>query len=211
MAKGSRITPFLLSSKCSDSNDEPQRPRSADNAARTSTSSIFPGLRKLETTGPDASLPTSSRQSTSSAQLLGPLLGSPPPHKSVAAALGANSAPIVTLKLTGPSFLDVVAKDSVTKQPVYIMETVRNSTNVYRLDSATNEAVKTATVQWPPTAAKGRSSGRSLQMHNGRWRDTEEFLKFGTLTNFLCVPVARSCRSTRRSVRGPSPLTFLPP
>ena len=109
----------------------------------------------------------------------------PPPHQPTAATLGVTTAPIVTLKLTGPSFLDVVAKDSDSKQPVYIMETVRDSTFIYRLDGASNQAVKAATVQWPPTVTKGRSSGRSIQMHNGRWHDSEEFLKFGTLTNFL--------------------------
>lgn len=34
-------------------------------------------------------------------------------------------------------------------------------------------------------------------MHDGRWRDTEEFLKFGALTNFLYVSHLHRARGPR--------------
>ncbi|KAI0684726.1 hypothetical protein BC835DRAFT_604735 [Cytidiella melzeri] len=182
MAKGgSRITPFVLSSKPRDPDiDEPQRPQSA-NSARMSTSSVFPSLSKLETASTDrphtterAGVLTLKRASSASGAATAATPSSSP-----------YGTPIVTLKLSGPSFLDVAVKDGVTKQPLYIMETVRGSTFVYRLDYNLNEAVKAATVQWPQRVTKKSNSGRTVQLHNGRWQDTEEFLKFGTLTNFM--------------------------
>jgi hypothetical protein len=201
MAKGgSRITPFLLNTKtkgtCSDDTRPPQSPTQA---RASSSSSVFPSLRKLETA-------TTDRPRTAP--------GSSGLSRAVSASAKTSSAtsssspygtPIVTLKLTGPSFLDVVAKDGVTKQPLYIMETVRDSTFVYRLDGASNEAVKAATVQWPQHITKKTNAGRTVQMHNGRWHDTEEFLKFGTLTNFLYVSPA--CPFLSRASRSGQKLT----
>ncbi|KAI0084888.1 hypothetical protein BDY19DRAFT_997289 [Irpex rosettiformis] len=188
MAKGgSRITPFLLSTKQPVDNnndhdiDDPQRPPQSSNPARMSTSSIFPSLRKLETNSTER--PQSApRPSTSRLTRNPSAVGAPSSSSSSSSPYGT---PIVTMKLAGPSFLDVTVKDGVTKQPLYILETIRDSTFVYRLDSQSNEAVKAATVQWPQRIPKRGNSGRTVQLHNGRWFDTEEFLKFGTLTNFL--------------------------
>ncbi|KAF9815581.1 hypothetical protein IEO21_04502 [Rhodonia placenta] len=106
---------------------------------------------------------------------------------SVAATSPTEQQPILTLKLSGPSFLDTVIRDTVSKQPLYIIETVRDLTSVYRLDSRLNEAGKAAAVQWPPsltTSAKGKGkSGKSVQMGSGSWRDAEDLLKTGALGN----------------------------
>ncbi|KAI0339874.1 hypothetical protein BDW22DRAFT_1431357 [Trametopsis cervina] len=181
MAKGgSLITPFLLAGKAADTGqdaDEPQRPHSS-NPSRMSTSAIFPSLRKLETTTTEST----PRPSMSGLSRSKSAAGS---STTVSGSSSPYGTPIVSLKLSGPSFLDVVVKDGVTKEPLYIMETVRSSTFLYRLDGRTHEALKAATVQWPQRVSKSRNSGRTVQMHNGRWHDTEEFLKFGTLTNFL--------------------------
>ena len=184
MAKGgSRITPFLLNTKTTGTGADNSRPPTSPTHARVSTSSsVFPSLKRLETvtTYRPRTAPSSSSGLTRAASVS----GKPSSSSSSSSPYGT---PIVTLKLTGPSFLDVVAKDGVTKQPLYIMETVRDSTFVYRLDGASNEAVKAAVVQWPQHITKKTNSGRTVQMHNGRWHDTDEFLKFGTLTNFLYV------------------------
>jgi len=41
-------------------------------------------------------------------------------------------SPILTLTLSAPSFLDVIIKDEFSGGPLYIMETYRNHTGIYR-------------------------------------------------------------------------------
>ncbi|KAH9935790.1 uncharacterized protein B0H18DRAFT_977319 [Fomitopsis serialis] len=112
----------------------------------------------------------------------------PTRSKSVATTrTAAEQAPLLTVKLSGPSFLDTVIRDTVTKDALYIVETSRDLTHVYRLDASRREAGKAASIQWPQTVSqsskgKGRS-GKSIQMSNGSWRDAEEFLKVGALGN----------------------------
>lgn len=103
----------------------------------------------------------------------------------------AEVPPLLTIKLSGPSFLDTIIRDTVTKDPLYIVETARDLTHVYRLDASHREAGKAASIQWPQTVSasskgKGRS-GKTIQMSNGSWRDTDEFLKAGPLGNLACV------------------------
>lgn len=103
----------------------------------------------------------------------------------------AEQPPLLTVKLSGPSFLDTVIRDTVTKEPLYIVETSRDLTHVYRLDASLKEVGKAASIQWPQTlsaSSKGKGrSGKTVQMNNGSWRDTEEFLKAGALGNLACV------------------------
>ncbi|KAJ2987011.1 hypothetical protein NUW54_g9556 [Trametes sanguinea] len=89
---------------------------------------------------------------------------------------------LLALKLSGSSFLDTVIRDDKTKDPIYILETVRELTHVYRLDYHRDEPVKAATIQWPihPVRVKGKT-GRSIQFGNGSWREAEELLKTGPL------------------------------
>jgi hypothetical protein len=181
MAKGSFITPFLLGSKsnCSTATQDDQ---AQANANRMSTSSRFPSLRRLETSHSDTSGSSSARPSS---------MGSKPTSRALngldvlgSSSGSSGSSALLTLKFTGPSYLDVVAKDHATKEPIYIIETVRDSTTIYRLERRTREAVKAACVQWPSSLIKGKTTGRTVQMGNGRWRDTEDFLKFGTLATY---------------------------
>lgn len=90
--------------------------------------------------------------------------------------------PLLVLKLSGSSYLDTIVRDDKTKDPVYILETVRELTNIYRLDHPRDEPVKAATVQWPlhPVRVKGKS-GRMIQFGNGSWREAEDLLKNGPL------------------------------
>ncbi|OJT01923.1 hypothetical protein TRAPUB_7612 [Trametes pubescens] len=90
--------------------------------------------------------------------------------------------PLLILKLSGSSYLDTIIRDDKSKDPVYILETVRELTNIYRLDHPRDEPVKAATVQWPlhPVRVKGKS-GRMIQFGNGSWREAEDLLKNGPL------------------------------
>ncbi|KAI0645806.1 hypothetical protein C8Q79DRAFT_1001315 [Trametes meyenii] len=90
--------------------------------------------------------------------------------------------PLLILKLSGSSFLDTIIRDDKTKDPLYILETTRELTNIYRLDHPRDEPVRAATVQWPlhPVRIKGKS-GRTIQFGNGSWREAEDLLKAGPL------------------------------
>ncbi|KAH9942355.1 uncharacterized protein BXZ73DRAFT_74628 [Epithele typhae] len=95
-----------------------------------------------------------------------------------------RSKALLTLKLSGSSFLDTVIRDDRTKDPLYILETSNDLTTIYRLDHPRDEPIKAATVQWPlhPVRVKGKS-GRTVQIGGGSWREAEEFLKSGPLGN----------------------------
>ena len=153
-----------------------------------STSSVFPALRKLDTSAAD--------KASSSSRPTGSVKGRPSLSSTLADTVGlpladrsSKSDPaLLNFKFTGPSFLDVVVKDDHTKTPVYIIETIRDSTSLYRLDGETRTAEKVSTIQWPPSVSKGKAkTGRTVQIGEGRWRDTEEFLKYGALANYAYV------------------------
>ncbi|KAI0075773.1 hypothetical protein K474DRAFT_1708768 [Panus rudis PR-1116 ss-1] len=170
MPKGS-LPPFLSRSKSVAAVDLLADHHSQHDApARPSTSSVFPSLRRLDTSGPPAASVRSAARMSAAGAGLGSTRSSSKP------------TPLLSLKLTGPSFLDVVIRDRANKEPVYICETVRDSTSIYRLNAETEEATKVATVHWPSTITRSKSkSGRTVQMANDRWRDAEEFLKLGPL------------------------------
>ncbi|OSD06978.1 hypothetical protein PYCCODRAFT_1456561 [Trametes coccinea BRFM310] len=120
-----------------------------------------------------ASSPASAHSSSSSAR---EMRSSRPREQS------SKTKALLALKLSGSSFLDTVIRDDKTKDPIYILETVRELTHVYRLDYHRDEPVKAATIQWPihPVRVKGKT-GRSIQFGNGSWREAEELLKTGPL------------------------------
>lgn len=187
MAKGF-MPPFLLGNKSSSTNasstPDDQPPQSAA-PSRMSTSSRFPSLRRLETSKSDKSDESTGRPTSmqSKAAASASKDAEIPAWLQTAQGSGTTGS-LLHLKFSGPSFLDVVAKDNHTKEPLYIIETVHETTTIYRLDHRTKAAVRAAGVQWPLNITKGKTSGRTVQMGSGRWRDAEEFLKFGTLTNF---------------------------
>ncbi|KAI0786617.1 hypothetical protein C8Q75DRAFT_259652 [Abortiporus biennis] len=163
------ITPFLARSKslitgdCERSQSPSSRP--------SSSSSVFPSLRRLDTSS------TSPKPSSSTA-------GGTAQSSTATTSSSKHPPPLLSLRLSGPSFLDVVIKDRENKEPLYIIETVRDSTSIYRLNAETEEAYKAATVTWPNSITSTRNkSGRTVQIEGGRWRDTEEFLKLGPLRN----------------------------
>ncbi|KAG1752901.1 hypothetical protein EDB19DRAFT_1903282 [Suillus lakei] len=94
--------------------------------------------------------------------------------------------PLLILKLSSPSFLDSVATDVVAETPLYSVETVGSSTTVWRSDPW-GASVKIADICWPkdlPLKGKGRDThGAIIQMGDPRWRDTDSYLKYGSLGN----------------------------
>lgn len=98
-------------------------------------------------------------------------------------ASDSAAAPLLTLTLSAPSFLDSVVRDDFSSTPLYIIETRKERTTVHRCGPEVHSIAK---LQWP-TATKMASanavalSGIAVQMHGGRWRPTEEFMKFGSL------------------------------
>ena len=99
----------------------------------------------------------------------------------------SHESPLLTLTLSAPSFLDAVVKDEFSDSPLYIIETHRDRTGIHRCE--TENITSVAKVQWPSrskmiSANAVALSGISIQMHGGRWRPGEEFLKFGSLFTY---------------------------
>ncbi|KAG2074686.1 hypothetical protein BDR04DRAFT_1140591, partial [Suillus decipiens] len=94
--------------------------------------------------------------------------------------------PLLVLKLSSPSFLDSVATDLVAETPLYSVETVGSSTTIWRSDPW-DAPVKIADICWPkdlPVKGKGRDThGAIIQMGDPRWKDTDSYLKYGSLGN----------------------------
>jgi hypothetical protein len=98
--------------------------------------------------------------------------------------LSTDILPLLTLTLSAPSFLDSVVKDDFSGTALYIIETHKDRTGIFRCDSDNVHGV--ARLQWPTTAKMASAntvalSGITVQMHGGRWRPTEDFMKFGSL------------------------------
>ena len=147
------------------SEPSPDLSRSPSARSARMSSSLLPALR-LAGLAPDPdSRPREMRSSRSR---------DPPP----------KSKALLTLKLSGSSFLDSVIRDDRSKEPLYILETSNEVTSIYRLDQARELPVKAATVQWPlhPVRVKGKS-GRTIQISGGSWREAEDILKSGPLGN----------------------------
>ena len=172
------VKAFLSRSKSTVNPDTSSDASTSRSQPRPSSSSaVFPSLLKLDTSSPPASRQTSVPQSAVTSR-------------------GDRPTPLVSLKLTAPSFLDVVVRDRESKQPVYIIETVRDSTSIYRLNSDTDDAIKVSTIQWPNSITRSKlESGRSVLMANDRWREAEELLKLGPLGSIGCVTTYSSILS----------------
>ncbi|KAJ3557862.1 hypothetical protein NM688_g1243 [Phlebia brevispora] len=178
MLRGSFIAPFRSSNKSSGDS----QPAQSAETAPMSSSSVFPALHRLETSPEPASgSPRLSMQGSTSRASAPSLID----FGGSSSSSSKKDTALITLKFTGPSFLDVVVKDGDTKEALYIFETIYDSTYIYRLDGDSKKAIRTATVKFPPTVSKGRGkTGITVQVGEGRWREAEEFLKCGALGNF---------------------------
>jgi hypothetical protein len=94
-----------------------------------------------------------------------------------------QKSPLLTLRLSSPSFLDSIVNDDITKEPLYYIKTVGTSTTIRRADPWEGNT-KTADINWPgsaPAKGKGISDGILIQMRGARWKGSETLLRRSTL------------------------------
>jgi len=94
--------------------------------------------------------------------------------------------PLLTLKLSSPSFLDSKVHDGLSDNPLYKIETSSTSTSVLRYDPWEGHT-KVADIRWPermPIKGKGKENlqGVTVEMSGSRTKAVEQFLKHGTLS-----------------------------
>ncbi|KAH9948935.1 hypothetical protein B0H21DRAFT_195537 [Amylocystis lapponica] len=185
MARGS-ITPFPFNGSDDTLSHLHSASTSPVSAASSSTSPIVarrPSSSSFQSVARLFESPSSAPDRDSMSQPRP--LSLPPARARAPSATSPDDSPILTLKLSGPSFLDNVLWDKQAREPLYILETDRERTNIYRLDSQLREAGRAASIQWPPNvsgSSKGKGkSGKTIQMGSGAWRDVEDFLKLGPL------------------------------
>ena len=116
--------------------------------------------------------------------------------------LTADESPLLTLNLSATSFLDAAVKDEFSESSLYLIETHRDRTSIYRCE--TESLTSIAKLQWPSrskmiSANAVALSGISIQMHGGRLRPAEEFLKFGSLFTYVSSPSLGSPLSPSRT------------
>ena len=107
--------------------------------------------------------------------------------------------PLLTLKLSSPSFLDALVYDDVTERPLYTVKTSGSFTAIHRADPW-DGATKTAEIGWPrhvPDKGKGTSDDVVIQMRGIRWDGSESFLRRGSsLRSVLQCPIYLIISST---------------
>jgi hypothetical protein len=94
--------------------------------------------------------------------------------------------PLLTLKLSSPSFLDSKVHDGLSDNPLYTIETGSSSTSVLRYDPWEGHT-KVADIRWTermPIKGKGKENlqGVTVEMSGSRTKAVEQFLKYGTLS-----------------------------
>lgn len=91
--------------------------------------------------------------------------------------------PLLTLKLSSPSFLDSVVHDDLTKHPLYTIRTIGTSTIITRSDPWEGSS-NAADIKWPkvlPVKGKGKETdGVSIRMRGAKWKGSESLLRPGT-------------------------------
>jgi hypothetical protein len=95
---------------------------------------------------------------------------------------GADSTeePKLTLQLTSNSFLDTAVLDAFSQRALYIIETKGRDT--YLLTVTPDRKLQaSAQVHWPQKKAMDGPSRIRVQMGSSRWRESEDFLKFGAV------------------------------
>ncbi|KAF9010731.1 hypothetical protein BDQ17DRAFT_1421073 [Cyathus striatus] len=99
--------------------------------------------------------------------------------------------PLLTLKLSSPSFLDSFVKDDLSKLPLYTIRTSGTSTTIIRNNDYTGE-MKTAEITWPkalpPTKDKGASDGVLIRLRGERWKGGETLLKHASGSRKFSIP-----------------------
>lgn len=100
-----------------------------------------------------------------------------------------QKTPLLTLKLSSPSFLDSVVHDEFTRHPLYVIETRSTKTTVVRSDPWEG-TTDTAKIEWPkllPLKGKGKSDIDSVlvKMRGGRYQSGGSVLRSGSLMRYV--------------------------
>ena len=106
--------------------------------------------------------------------------------------------PLLTLKLSSPSFLDSTVNDGLSDNALYTIKTRCTSTTVLRHDPWEGPT-NIAEVHWPtklPIKGKGKDDlkGVLVRTNGGPTRTVDNFLKVGTLSG--CVHLLRAYSET---------------
>lgn len=144
------------------------------------------GLRKTITPFVPNLLPREQTQSTSSSsqRFSNPQVVVPAASDSATGTSDDGDA-LLTLRLSSWSFLDATVVDEWTQRPLFVIETIGRDSTVLRADT-NHGAVKVAKVHWPKRAPSIEGmSGIRVAMTGHRWRESEDFLKFGSLFTYV--------------------------
>jgi hypothetical protein len=100
----------------------------------------------------------------------------------------SSTHPLMTLRLSSPSFLDSVVHDGASENPLYVIDTDNNITKVRRSDP--KGFVNVSRVRWPTDFHKSSFrknkglTGVEVVFGKGHWKPADEFLgySYGTLS-----------------------------
>jgi hypothetical protein len=106
----------------------------------------------------------------------------------------ALAEPKLTLQYSASNWLDAVLVDARSRRPLYVVETRERDT--YILWVTPEERLQCAAqIHWPKktrlteagvlNGGPGSTYGIRVQMSGRRWRDSEEFLKFGSSFTYV--------------------------
>lgn len=100
--------------------------------------------------------------------------------------------PLMTLRLSSPSFLDSVVHDGSSDNPLYVIDTGDNVTKVRRSDP--KGFIKVCSVRWPtePIRSMARKSkdlmGVEVAFGKGTWKSADDFLGYSYSSLSRLVP-----------------------
>lgn len=102
-----------------------------------------------------------------------------------------ESHPLMTLRLSSPSFLDSVVHDGSSDNPLYVIDTDDNVTKVRRSDP--KGFINVSRVRWPAGIQKLSSrkikdlAGVEVAFGKGTWKPANEFLgtSYGSFSRFV--------------------------
>jgi hypothetical protein len=109
------------------------------------------------------------------------------------AATQPTHHPLMTLRLSSPSFLDSVVHDGSSDNPLYVIDTDDNVSKVRRSDP--RGFVKVCSVRWPMDPIKSMSRknkdlvGVEVAFGKGAWKPADDFLgySYSSLSRFASL------------------------
>ena len=103
-----------------------------------------------------------------------------------------SAHPLMTLRLSSPSFLDSVVHDGSSDNPLYVIDTDDNVTKIRRSDL--KGFIKVCSVRWPtdPVRFMSRKSkdliGVEVAFGKGTWKSADDFLGYSYSSLSRLVP-----------------------